>query len=198
MYRLILAIPIYLTFIFLIFLPLVLLGWILIPLAVLFKAYKAIPMLGLLDGNGDPRVDYHFTWKFMHVWDNWEDGIAAGKQYKNMGSIPKQIIYWSCIRNPVNNLRIIPYLSCKIDPTKVNYIGGPHKSMEAFDKKPPVPEWFFAWQGIYSNIFWQFKLFGKLRRLWIGWKIFPSDILRTEFGYRKNGAGFAIQFKVVE
>ena len=74
----------------------ILLGWILIPIAVLFRAYEAYEGR---DGVGTPRTQYRFTWSFMYPWDNNEDGIANDTYYRapNLGL---QIIYWSCVRNP--------------------------------------------------------------------------------------------------
>jgi hypothetical protein len=37
---------------------------------------------------------------------------------------------------------------------------------------------------------------GRLRRLWIGWKIKPTDIYGVT-AYRADGAGYTTQFKVV-
>lgn len=201
MWRLAYSIPLWLVYT-LVYAVLIAIGWVLIPIAALFRAYDY--------GQASTGLMYHFTWPFMWLWDNYEDGIAAGRQYKDCGPVWKQIIYWSCIRNPVNNLRIVPYLSCIIDSTRVNYIG----EVELFKAKSPqddkriyilrkfdtkVPQWFFAWQGLYSNFYWQFVLRGTLRRFWIGWKIYPIDVCGlSENSYRKHGAGFALQFKVVK
>ncbi len=187
MYRLIWAIPTWVLMTAL-YVVLILVGWVVVPLVVLCAAYATT------DGKS-----FHFTWPLMWLWDNYEDGIAAGRQYKDCGALWKQIIYWSCIRNPVNNLRIAKYLSCKIDPKKIGYKGGPHNHPLRFDKKPPSEEWFFAWQGIYTCLWWQFGFRGKIRRLWLGWKLYPEDIYGlSENSYRKHGAGFALQFKVIK
>lgn len=173
------------------------LGWITVPIAVLAGAYKSVPRPGLIDGNGQPRVDHHFTWPFMYVWDNWEDGIAAGRQYYDAGPVWKQIIYWTCIRNPANNMRTTPIISCKIKPERVGYVGGPHAIAQQFDKRPATSEWFFAWCGVYTGLWLQFGMAGSIYRFWVGWKIFPGDVTRTNFGYRERGAGFTMQLKRV-
>jgi hypothetical protein len=181
---------------------LILVGWVLVPVAVLFHAYEFETL----------SLTYHFTWRFMFIFDNYEDGICAGRQYKDLGKVWKQIIYWSCVRNPVNNLRIVPYLSCKIDKEKVRFIGSfcsytnniiypPDQSVfkilvHQYDTK--VPQWFFAWHGWYSNFYYQFKIGESLYRFWIGTKIYPTDIYGVNpESYRGKGAGFAIQFKKV-
>ena len=188
-------------FTFLINLPTILLGWILIPIAAACGAYEAYQGH---DGAGTPRVQYRFTWKFMWLWDNEEDGIAD-KTYWVAPNMFLQILYWSCNRNPSHNLSNVPYLNCKIQPEKVRFVGSEGNKT---DEKPPknnnymlydtkIPQWFFAWQGPYSNFYWQFILNGKLRRFWIGWKIYPTDINGVT-PYRKNGAGFATQWKAVK
>lgn len=186
---------------------LIVIGWLVVPVAVICGAYK------------ERKSKYYdsqilaFTWPWMYLWGNEEDGIAAGIQYKDMGSVGWQIIYWSCLRNPVNNLRFVKWLSCNIEYDCVRFIGTygdvlsreeainmigigrQGSTIDAYDSK--TKHWFFAWHGLYSCWYWQFVLFGKLRRLWIGWKVYPTDIYGvTE--YRKYGAGFCTQFKAVK
>lgn len=183
MIRLIYAIPTWILFTGL-YIILILAGWLAVPIAVVFKAYR------------ETVGKHHFTWPIMYIWDNYEDGIAAGRQYKDYGALWKQIIYWSCLRNPVNNLRIVPILSCQIEPSKVRFVGS-FTGQDIYKYDTKIPHWFFAWQGLYSNLYIHFMLGGKLRRLWIGWKIFPTDIYGVT-PYRAKGAGFALQFKVVK
>lgn len=180
-------------------LVLMIIGWIVIPIAVLFKVYKHDILSAV-----SPEM-CHFTSKLMFIWDNYEDGICAGRQYHDFGANWKQIIYWSCIRNPVNNLRITPYLSCKINPTEVRYSGSLPVT-KIFDYDTKISQWFFAWQGIYSNFYYQFiapftipliMKRGELRRFWIGWAIYPTDIFGVS-NYRKHGAGFKSQWKAVK
>ena len=187
-------------------LVMILLGWVLVPVAVLFRAYKRYEKNSIY---GEPIEVHHFTWRFMYAWDNWEDGIAAGWQYRNMGTTPKQIIYWSCLRNPANNLRRVKWLSCDIFPNKVRFTGtfgdwfgeswsavlGAPDSVRQYDTK--VPQWFICWHGLYSCWYWQFVYRGELRRLWVGWKIKPTDIYGVT-AYRAGGAGFTSQFKAVK
>lgn len=190
MWRLVYAIPSWILFLVLRTIC-ILLGWVLVPIAALCKAYKSEydPAKDLKKEN---PIVYHFTWSLMFIWDNFEDGIANDMYYKS-DSLFKRIIYWSCIRNPANNLRVVPHLSCKIDPIRVRYIGN-QSDIYKYDTK--IPQWFFAWQGVYSNLFYQFKIGSSLYRFWIGWKIFPTDIYGVT-SYRKDGAGFATQFKKI-
>lgn len=208
MWRLIYSIPLWVAFIAL-RTALILLGWCLVTAAAAVSAYRK-----------DPDGKYHFTWRLLWLWDNYEDGIANDTYWKAPTQLPVrlqeflQIVYWSCIRNPVNNLRIVPGLSCQIDPAKVGFYGSftqvtnpPAAIPDTFgvpdfwsamtrhyDTKRP--HWFFCWCGAYSCWYWQFTLNDSLRRVWIGWKIYPTDIFGVT-QYRKLGAGFALQFKKV-
>lgn len=164
--------------------PLWLLGWLLIPIAAYLKLYKK--RQGLF---GYKVLSWYWL---MWVWSNEEDGILAGQQYRQCSSDAAQIVYWTAIRNPTNNLRFTPLLSCKIEPERVRFFGSHDEDLSQYDTK--IPQWFFAWQGLYSNIFWQFEVRGQLWRLWLGWKVFPTDI-RGVTAYRKHGAGFATQLK---
>jgi hypothetical protein len=176
----------------------IIIGWILVPIAATFKAYKKVHEP---DGWGVPKDKYHFTWMLLWPWDNWEDGIAD-ISLDQEDSLWWRIVYWSCIRNPVNNLRLVPFLSVKIKPEKVNWVGSygngnfinTPAETRSYDTK--TKQWFFCWHGFYSNFYWQFNLFGQLMRFWIGWKILPKDVYGVE-PYRKSGAGFAMQFKRV-
>lgn len=191
MNRLIYHIPI-IVLAFLVRIIFIIIGWIVVPIAALSKAYV---MTNGYDGAGNPRPIFHFTWDFMFPWDNIEDGIACDTYFKHK-SMFLQIIHWSCIRNPANNLRSVPYLSCKIDPKRVRWIGGPHKDPMLYDLKPPKQEWFYAYQGPYASLWWQYRsrFSYKIVRIWTGWAIYPSDVNGVT-PYRQNGAGFKIQWK---
>jgi hypothetical protein len=182
MWRLCYLIPTWIIFLF-VYLSLVMLGWLLVPIAAAFGSYNQTDL-------GSNK--WHFNWPFMWLWDNDEDGIANDSYYKAPNMF-LQILYWSAWRNPVNNLRYVPYLSCKINPARVWFTGS---LLNIYSYDTPIPQWFIAWQGIYGCWYWQFRPLEHLYRLWIGWKIYPTDIYGvTE--YRKRGAGFAIQFKRV-
>lgn len=186
---------------------LIVLGWILIPIALSFKAYA------FRESSITGRTKLQWTWKLMWAWSNEEDGIYAGEEFPD-APFWFRILYWTAFRNPVNNLRYISGLNCKVNPFKIWYTGtfgalnsnlhrdvlrlnqhlGSAQILRKYDTK--VPQWFFCWQGIYSCFYWQFYIGSQLYRLWIGWKLYPTDIFGvTE--YRKHGAGFANQFKRV-
>ena len=177
------------------------------PIAAVCGAYQET---GVIEGLIIKRY-YHFTWRWMWLWDNWEDGIANAT-YVKFNSMFMKIVYWSCFRNPINNMRATPYLSCKVNPERVNFIGridgfdritradadGREYYIRQFDTK--IPQRFFAWQSIWhSNYYKQFVWGGELWRFWIGSaKIYPDDIWRQDFGYRKMGTTAFVQFKRVQ
>jgi hypothetical protein len=140
----------------------------------------------------------------MWPWSNEEDGILNREMQDYFKSDKLQIIYWSCFRNPANNLRYTKYLSCEIIPEKVKFYGsfGDYNDMlteaqvRLYDQ--PTKQWFLCWQGPYANIFIHFYFFGVLKRFWIGWKICPFDIYGVpEYSHRFHSVGFATQLKSV-
>lgn len=175
-------------------------GWILVPIAAACKAYYCIYDANK-EAKGENPLVYHFTWKFMHLWDNYEDGIANDMYYK-APNLFLQIVYWSCLRNPRNNARITPPFRCLIKPELVRFVGtfggflgtGPLPELiNSYDTK--IPHWFFAWQGAHSNFFIQFTIKKTLYRFWIGTaKIYPTDVFGVT-PYRALGAGPVLQFK---
>lgn len=191
--RLIYSIPMWLIFQLCIFLPLVLLGWVLVPIAAACRAYK------MTDLNIEKPADgpiFHFTWPFMWLWDNEGDGIA-NLNYKVYPTMFQQIIYWSCSRNPVNNLRYVPYLALKIAPEEVRFCGSYETAM-SYESGRHYPYWSFTWQGAYSNIRIQYRspITDKLTEFWWGWKLWPQDTHGLKPGsFRYISAGFALQWR---
>jgi hypothetical protein len=200
MYRLIYAIPMYIGFL-LLRTSLIMLGLVLIPpQALLYKIFTK-EQLSIING----RVILNWRISLMWLWSNEEDGILAGDEFKGYPNAIR-IIYWSAIRNPANNLRFVKFLSCLITPENVDYVGSKYfktldnfkifNSSERLYDQDTFRFWSFTWCGVYSNLRFQFKMFNKIWRLWIGWKIYPHDKLGiSDTNYRYYGAGFATQFK---
>lgn len=199
MIRLIYFVPIWI--IFLLFrTALIALGLIIIPPLAILNRYTTKTETSLING----RLILNWKHKLFWLWSNQEDGILAGEELLNYPNWVR-IIYWSAIRNPANNLRFVPFLNVKIDSDKVQFKLS--KILRAdgsatFDSLLYLydrDEFIFTtltWQGIYSNIRIQFKMFGKIWRFWIGWKIYPHDSLGIDpKDYRAKGAGFATQLK---
>lgn len=126
------------------------------------------------------------------------------KQIKFKSQTAK-ILYSECIRNPVNNLRFVPVLSVKIEPSKVKFIGSLGSSDDNLSEEvirkyddDKVDFWSFTWQGLYSNFRWQGPVRGVRKRFWIGHKLYPEDIYGVpEWDHRKARAGFATQYKSI-
>ena len=191
MYRLIYFVPTWALFLALRTVAIVL-GWLLVPIAAAARAYEPYNAPHWHEGT---RVQYRFTWPFMWLWDNEEDGIAD-RTYWDAPNMFLAIVYWSALRNPANNLRYVPWLSVLIDSSKVKYIGSLPKtaSLKDYDKDE-LTFWSLTWQGVYSNIRVHFKMGSKIYRFWLGWKIYPEDKVYPVTGHRATGAGFATQFK---
>jgi hypothetical protein len=141
----------------------------------------------------------------MYPWSNDEDGVEAGEELVGYPTWMR-IIYWSAIRNPANNLRFVKGLSCRVDPDKVEFDCSGVYNFNGVHTITTNYLYFYdddlfrfrslTWCGLYSNLRIQFKMFGKIWRFWIGWKIYPHDSLGiTPTDYRRFGAGFATQFK---
>lgn len=179
----------------------ILLGWVLIPPMALLNKYTTVPEESKING----RTILNWKYKFMYPWSNDEDGVVAGEEFLGYPTWFR-MIYWSAVRNPANNLRFIPLFNCKIDPSKVEFIKSDILNSEGYDVTFNASLYHYdyddfrfttlTWCGLYSNLRVQFKMFGKIWRFWIGWKIYPHDKDGiADWDYRKHGAGFATQFK---
>lgn len=185
--RILFSLPVWLLRIA-IFLPLALLGFIVIPLLVCMGSYR-------VRTSGSGRALLQFPW-WAFLWSNEEDGIdglrggdAAQAWWMNKtGDWPdaKRIFAWSAFRNPVNNLRYVPVLSPKFRPARIYSIGLDHEMQDG------EGGWYFVWQGIYSG----FRYETKSRRCWIGWKFKPEDATGIDpHDTRLPRCDFALQFK---
>lgn len=179
--------------------------WLLRGLLLLVLAAMGIPVIATLAWRGcyEPRPSRHFKRtvpqfpRWAWLWNNQEDGVdglrggdRAQAWWLTMTSdfTPlRRVFKWSAFRNPVDSLRFIPLLNPKIDPARVRSVG--------MDREPQDGEsgWYFAWQGLYSCIRWEFELSGVFvlaiaiflkswrdgdpvfMRFWLGWKIKPTD-----------------------
>lgn len=172
-----------------------LLGIIMIPLAVLFGAYqdKPSPMF-------ENQIIKQWTWKIMEPWQNYEDGIVAGSEYKDK---PEwfRIIYWSAIRNPANAIRFWSLTAPKVKQAQVKFIASWGSTKDnlplatLLDKEEHGVFWYLAWQGAYANFRIQFNINnGNQIRFWIGTKIYPSSQHKIPY-YQRHGIGTTLQIK---
>lgn len=202
-----------------IWLPILLLGYVLIPIALLSHAYEI-------------RKSYYWpekeiivwTWPIMYPWGNEEDGILAGEEYLDK---PEwfRILYWSAHRNPTNNLRFIRPFGLKPQPEKVRFkLCLNNRFKFCINEKSGIysEEWlaeaeegriepefsYWAWQGLYPNYRKEFRMpftvkipftslgynKGDMIRFWIGFKVYPSSMYKIP-EYQKFGISFGHQFK---
>jgi hypothetical protein len=180
----------------------ILLGLLLIPPMAILNKYTTKTETSIVNG----RSILNWKYKFMYLWSNNEDGVLEGEEFIGY---PKwfRIIYWSAIRNPFNNLRFVSLFSVKPQPSNIQY--KLYGKVRNFDGKIisdlsdltilDDDKYRFVTitnQGLYSNLRIQFKMFNKIWRFWIGWKLYPHDVGGLwEYDYRRFGAGFATQFK---
>lgn len=186
----------------------ILIGLVLIPTALLCKAYKVTPPNG--GNNGEPI--WLFTWKIMAPYQNFQDGLFCTTYFDHGFFLTS--LRWSAIRNPANGLRYIPYISCKLDADKVHFMGSTisyakdeqYNLMDiefrnaAFNYDSNAADfWYYCFQGPYACYRWQGTFMGKRRRFWIGYKVGPWDIYGIAANdYRLPYAGFANQWKVLK
>lgn len=163
-----------------VFMPLYLIGAIFFPVA-----YYFVPLT-----QGDSRLYpgkkcVNFASPLIDAWlGNWEDGLCPAWWQEAKGSDGLRAMWSWFLRNPVTNLRFMPVVSFKPDPSKVGHIGA--------DVMPEdgQPGWFLAWHGLYAGFRWQTKSWG----VWFGWKVHPEDAQGfKENDYRQWGVGTSAQ-----
>lgn len=187
MLRLLYLLPIWVLFL-LIRVALIIIGIPLIALALLFKAYHYRPSKFYPD-----RIGLHWKWKILYLWDNEEDSILAGEEFKNSPAWFR-ILYWTH-RNPVNNWRY-SFLGCKYNQEKLKYITYPkceneYLALWDFEEGKSKNVYFYmCWQGIYCNIKFQINVFNLFYlSLWLGsGKLYPSAKFKIP-NYQLHGVG---------
>ena len=157
----------------LVFLPLFLLGLVVVPLALRLAPTVQVP------SRLWPVTITTFRSKVLdELWGNHEDGILAGWWAAKGGSA------WTWfLRNPISNMRFWPVISTRPVPARVRYIGSP--------TIPPdgTPCCFLAWQGPFVGFRWQ----SDTRGLWIGWAVNPSDSQGMPNDWRAFGYSTVLQ-----
>lgn len=171
---------------------LIITGCIWIPIAALLKAYKTSKSIR------DGRTILVWSWPFMWLWSNDEDGILEGHQYYTAPNDTLQIIYWAAIRNPVNNLRYT-FMCPEVKKGQVQWIGRPFKDAALYDEKVAglyPDQVYYAWQGLASCVYVvrNFGPFGR-RRLWVGFKVYPINREIGPTAYQRGGVGFTLQWR---
>lgn len=170
-------------------------GLFLIPLALIFKAYEdKFTIFGYF------RTC--FSWPIMVPYQNFEDGIAGPTYYEMEKAYWKRVVMWSIFRNPVNGMRWLPYLSCKIRQDKIRYVGtlGLDAANKGSSYELKQPSFVYVWCGPYSGFWWHFMVpfLGRLVRLQLGHKLYANDAYTSTYGYRQHGTAFAAAAKLVQ
>jgi hypothetical protein len=131
------------------------------------------------------------TW----VWGNEEDGVTGPVWWEQRTKAEHGYVErawsayrWSAHRNPVNNLRFIPWVNPVIEPARIRF------SQRALG----YSDWTFTWQGPYAGLLGFIMVRRRTFRFWLGWKLKPDDRRGVpDTDMRKPRCGFAIQFKRV-
>jgi hypothetical protein len=162
MFRLIYFIPTYI--IFLLFRTLMIaIGWIVVPPMAALHKYTTKTEISIING----REILNWKYKFMYLFGNDEDGLIGASEFKDK-SIFVRIVYWCCRRNPANNMRFIPFISVKPNPSQIkfklfgNILDFYSNKIELDARYQTLDEDIYrfitlTWQGIYSNLRCQFK-----------------------------------------
>lgn len=173
------------------YVALILIGHLIIPPLLLLRAYG--PYFS-------PRYAQNYLgfkpkWLF-YLWSNEGDGLFPPEYQSRFPqwSFFRRAWMWTAVRNPVNNLRFVPFLNCKIDPKKVRWVGSLGQNPDLYEPKEKRTYWYFCWCGPYSNYRRVYLSGGRLKEFWIGWKIWPSDINGVS-EFRKHRAGFTLQWR---
>lgn len=164
-----------------IWLPLYLVGLLVMPCALRWAATVRVP------SRIYPEMEITaFRSRILNYWlGNLEDGLCPDWWARHEGGDSWRARWRWFRRNPVCNLRFVPVIGTKPNPEKVGYLGHPDKG-----QPDGTPECWYAWQGWYSGFRWQNgKWF-----VWIGWKIRPEDRLGLDpRDSRRAGIGIACQ-----
>ena len=157
----------------LVFLPLFILGLILMPALLRFAPIVQVESRV----NAGAQIEA-FRWVWAQtLFGNWEDGLLPLWWSQQGGTR-----YGWFVRNPVCNLRFWPIVSTLPSPS-VRWVGN-----VAAVPADGTPGWFLAWQGPYVGFRWQCGTWG----VWLGWKVNPADRNGCT-DYRRAGIGTACQ-----
>lgn len=120
------------SFLFTIRLAAILLGFIVVPIALHFSKKRELdkPVIIPVEVNGtklDLCIDHTVQLpKWAWLWDNYEEGCASTyapywQKCKGRANSYWNMIFWSCIRNPANNMRFTKMFQCDMLNCKHEY-----------------------------------------------------------------------------
>jgi hypothetical protein len=196
--RALMGVPVW-TLYFALMIPLMVLGFALVPLAVLLKRYTRGT-----DADGWTRT--HFTDRWMWLWDNAEDGIdglarEGDGAFKNLfwllanngRSTFHYIFTWSALRNSVGNARRVPFLGLNIKDHKDMVVWVPPSGLDAMRLTAGFTRFANRWPeyrklGPYiARYGWAWELRfpwpGRKRFFWLGWRIAQTDTPTSDVGF---------------
>lgn len=143
------------------------------------------------------------TW----IWGNSEDGVTGALWYRQReyakGKGDRTVaLNWSAFRNPTNNLRFVPVVNPRIEPSRVraitSYDPEEFANVEDAAKASGLYQYAFTWQGVFAGLALIVPARGEYFRVWWGWKLRPRDRLGVDpSDYRFPRCGFATQLKRV-
>ncbi|MCC7462084.1 MAG: hypothetical protein IT480_06425 [Gammaproteobacteria bacterium] len=154
-----------------VFLPLVLLGPFVVPVAIRYRVWRTSAITGRLIATA-PRA--------LHLWGNEEDGYAPDSygDARRTWSLWRRMFTWAAIRNPVGNLRFVRALHPPPQPWRIRILRGRY--------------WVLIWQGA----FYRLELSHGRWWLGIGWKYRESDATAVApDDWRRFGVGFGLRLK---
>ena len=186
-----------------IFLPLFIIGLVLVPIAYLFGTER------------DQFQNLHFKLrKLMWLWDNDEDGIDGHTWWadQNVGKSQWGLVWSWYLRNPVNNLKYIPYFNPIItNPLHNQYIGTAMDNLLEDTNPRAENQWFYCWKFPHWGFYYYNYDFSKntYTKFFIGWRIRPQDDIAFDendgrwahndprwINYKNKTVGFAGQFRM--
>lgn len=108
----------------------VILGFVIVPIGLLFR--RKVPLVNPVyfiynKGGNYRKVDHtvHLP-KIFNLFDNYEEGCASlyapyWQLRKGKADSFWSMVHWSCIRNPANNMRLLPMFQCDMESCEHEY-----------------------------------------------------------------------------
>lgn len=207
----------YQTIYILLWLPFCLLGYIIVPALVAYGLRQERKTGSWPWFNYSEAYSHYYKGlpKWASIWDNQGDSILGPPMYYPNKSLLYSAFMFNVVRNPVNGLRFTPPFNLKINPEEVRWVGSfgsyvdpkthafeeianeENKSQGAKYDNKQATFWLLCWtesEPYKMNVYFQYrsKVTGRMRKLQIGFKVYPKDLQGFKIPYRASGAGNAI------
>ncbi len=174
------AILLWILLFFFIRLPLILLGFIVVPIAYPFRTDNKFP-------------------KWAWIYDNDEDGIY-GAAWFNKGVYDFKTCYkWSAIRNPVNNMRFVSLFTVNHNRMS-SYTSKGYRSVPSPKLSRELGKAIWHYTIVKQKYFWYFSFWyikaksdNKHFRIRLGWKCHPLWVLNEPHNKIKQYSGITFQ-----